>query len=653
MTNGGLPLLRRLGRRAGSARVVSTLVERRLRYIERQRALQRDAAARDAPRARWAPARGTVTACPAVPAGQRVVPNWPVLDLGDDAGHSARATGVSRSAALRAPALAVVGRLLGAAAGGRRQRLPLRDDVEPLGQPLARRAVPRRWPSWPCRTTRRGSCRAPATTAARHGHPLHHEPAARRAPSKTTCCWCTRGRAQPLPREHGGPCRMITPKLYAWKGTKWIRRIEFLADDRPRLLGSARLLQHRRAVARRSLLDSVRRRAGPFTTGRASVFVPPDLRPCWRPRPSRPPSLVDPTGLLYEPKYDGIRAIVLVEPGPPPRVRSGRGSATRSRRSFPSSCSALRLGGGTDRRRSCSTARSSRSTPKGRPAGFQRLQGRIHVSVPGYRSSTPIRRPEEQPTAFIAFDLLRDGDDDLRALPLTERRARARGAVRQHPPPRPLRVSANSATATAARSMRVRRTKGWEGLLVKARAVRLSRRQAQPRVAKLKITNAGRVRRRRLDRAAGRAQAFRCRSSSARYAPPTARWTTPAMSAPAIQRRRARARGGPAAGAGHRHVPVCAPSPRRSEPALGRAELVAQVRYTEMTDEGRLAPSRVSGTERRQAGRSDGAGTPHRAPLRRSPRRRMRAPTTDRRRRRHRPARRRASGSRPGAAAIR
>jgi DMSO/TMAO reductase YedYZ molybdopterin-dependent catalytic subunit len=37
---------------------------------------------------------------------------------------------------------------------------------------------------------------------------------------------------QPLPREHGGPCRMITPKLYAWKGAKWIRKIEFLAQDR-------------------------------------------------------------------------------------------------------------------------------------------------------------------------------------------------------------------------------------------------------------------------------------------------------------------------------------------------------------------------------------------------------------------------------------
>ena len=34
----------------------------------------------------------------------------------------------------------------------------------------------------------------------------------------------------PLPREHGGPCRMITPKLYAWKGAKWIRRIESNAE---------------------------------------------------------------------------------------------------------------------------------------------------------------------------------------------------------------------------------------------------------------------------------------------------------------------------------------------------------------------------------------------------------------------------------------
>lgn len=36
-----------------------------------------------------------------------------------------------------------------------------------------------------------------------------------------------------LPVEHGGPVRMVTPRLYAWKGTKWIKRIEFAAEDEP------------------------------------------------------------------------------------------------------------------------------------------------------------------------------------------------------------------------------------------------------------------------------------------------------------------------------------------------------------------------------------------------------------------------------------
>lgn len=37
----------------------------------------------------------------------------------------------------------------------------------------------------------------------------------------------------PLPREHGGPVRMITPQLYAWKGAKWIRRLELLTENMP------------------------------------------------------------------------------------------------------------------------------------------------------------------------------------------------------------------------------------------------------------------------------------------------------------------------------------------------------------------------------------------------------------------------------------
>jgi DMSO/TMAO reductase YedYZ molybdopterin-dependent catalytic subunit len=30
----------------------------------------------------------------------------------------------------------------------------------------------------------------------------------------------------PLPVDHGGPCRVVTPELYAWKGAKWIARVE-------------------------------------------------------------------------------------------------------------------------------------------------------------------------------------------------------------------------------------------------------------------------------------------------------------------------------------------------------------------------------------------------------------------------------------------
>ncbi len=38
---------------------------------------------------------------------------------------------------------------------------------------------------------------------------------------------------QPLPREHGGPMRVFTPRRYAWKGAKWVNGLEFMANDRP------------------------------------------------------------------------------------------------------------------------------------------------------------------------------------------------------------------------------------------------------------------------------------------------------------------------------------------------------------------------------------------------------------------------------------
>ena len=38
---------------------------------------------------------------------------------------------------------------------------------------------------------------------------------------------------EPLSPDHGGPVRLIVPRLYAWKSAKWVRRVELVSHDRP------------------------------------------------------------------------------------------------------------------------------------------------------------------------------------------------------------------------------------------------------------------------------------------------------------------------------------------------------------------------------------------------------------------------------------
>lgn len=42
-----------------------------------------------------------------------------------------------------------------------------------------------------------------------------------------------RHNGEDLAPDHGYPVRLVIPKLYAWKSAKWIRGIEFMAEDRP------------------------------------------------------------------------------------------------------------------------------------------------------------------------------------------------------------------------------------------------------------------------------------------------------------------------------------------------------------------------------------------------------------------------------------
>lgn len=38
---------------------------------------------------------------------------------------------------------------------------------------------------------------------------------------------------EPLDADHGGPVRLVIPRLYAWKSAKWLRKLTFVAEDCP------------------------------------------------------------------------------------------------------------------------------------------------------------------------------------------------------------------------------------------------------------------------------------------------------------------------------------------------------------------------------------------------------------------------------------
>ena len=130
--------------------------------------------------------------------------------------------------------------------------------------------------------------------------------------------------------------------------------------------------------------------------------------------------LADPR-FAYEPKYDGIRTLAVVRAGGGPgavRLWSRLGNDKTGQ--FPEISRALAA---FARRLKADVVLDGEIVAldqHGEPADFQRLQGRIHLT-----SERDIGgREDTEPVGFVAFDVLRDGEHDVRPLPLTARRAR-------------------------------------------------------------------------------------------------------------------------------------------------------------------------------------------------------------------------------------
>ena len=47
------------------------------------------------------------------------------------------------------------------------------------------------------------------------------------------CLFALKHNGADLEPEHGYPVRLVIPQLFSWKSAKWVRGLEFLADDRP------------------------------------------------------------------------------------------------------------------------------------------------------------------------------------------------------------------------------------------------------------------------------------------------------------------------------------------------------------------------------------------------------------------------------------
>jgi bifunctional non-homologous end joining protein LigD len=129
--------------------------------------------------------------------------------------------------------------------------------------------------------------------------------------------------------------------------------------------------------------------------------------------------------LVYEPKYDGIRALVEIVPSKSGASRRAHAriwsrNGNEKTRQFPTIVHALESAGGRLSAAVVLDGEIVALDERGRPAGFQRLQGRIHLIGP-----KDVERVERmQPVALIVFDVLRHGKEDLCRLPLAERRKR-------------------------------------------------------------------------------------------------------------------------------------------------------------------------------------------------------------------------------------
>ena len=188
-------------------------------------------------------------------------------------------------------------------------------------------------------------------------------------------------------------------------------------------------------------------------------------------------SLADPPvsqpGLVYEPKYDGIRALVDIQPAgrkahgtkgsPAPRIALYSRNGNNKSAQFPEIVRTLTAIAGRLPGPVLLDAEIVATDAEATPLGFQHIQGRIHLTG----TAEIERAARQQPAALVVFDILRDGDDDLRSRPLVERRIVLQKRVKPTSSERRVVRLSEIAVDDGQPLLDRANQEGWEGLIVK------------------------------------------------------------------------------------------------------------------------------------------------------------------------------------------
>ena len=188
--------------------------------------------------------------------------------------------------------------------------------------------------------------------------------------------------------------------------------------------------------------------------------------------------------LVFEPKYDGIRALIEVAPatagpGTTGRVQIWSRLGNDKTAQFPEVVGALAELAGTLTAPVVLDGEIVAVDAAGGALAFQHLQSRMHLR------GRPRAALPPTDVAFVAFDLLRDGHDDVRSLPLTDRRPRLRDHLA------PLSGSIvrliHSQTGDGARLRDDGLAGDWEGIMTKDPASRYLAGKRHPGWQKIKF----------------------------------------------------------------------------------------------------------------------------------------------------------------------